>query len=165
MIPTTSIRRLIRPSFSARCSEPIYTIKIFSFRIYVVQSPELAQAAFRQSKEIDFERIKVWLCRAVEWGEHGTNIVAFQPASGEGSYRTDLHQDMVAALARGPNLLETNARVLNYLAKSLNSIGTNPESRRLFRWLRDEYTIGSAETLYGSPNPVSENRNLIQSIW
>lgn len=72
---------------------------------------------------------------------------------------------MVAALARGPNLLETNARVLNYLAKSLNSIGTYPESRRLFGWLRDEYTIGSAETLYGSPNPVSENRNLIQSIW
>ncbi len=72
---------------------------------------------------------------------------------------------MVAALARGPNLLETNAQVLNYLAKSLNSIGTNPEGRRLFRWLRDEYTIGSAETLYGSPNPVSENRNLVQSIW
>jgi hypothetical protein len=101
----------------------------------------------------------------VGYGEHGINIVAFQPPSGEGSYNTDLHQEMYAALARGPNLLETNARVLNYLAKSLNLIGTNPERLQLFQWLRDEYTIGSAETLYGSRNPVSENRNLIQSIW
>jgi hypothetical protein len=125
----------------------------------------LAQAAFRQSKEIDFNKIKVWGCKAVGYDEHGTNIVAFQPTTGGGSYTNDLHQEMYASLARGPNLLETNARVLNYLAKSLNSFGTNPESRRLFRWLRDEYTVGSAETLYGLPNPVSEDRNLIQSIW
>ena len=72
---------------------------------------------------------------------------------------------MYSALAKGPNLLETNARVLNYLTKSLNAIGIKPESRRLFRWLRDEYTVGSAETLYGLPNPVSENPKLIESVW
>jgi hypothetical protein len=78
---------------------------------------------------------------------------------------TDLHQEMYASLAQGPNLLETNARVLNYLAKSLNVIHTKSKRHYLFRWLRDEYTVGSAETLYGLPNPVSEDPSLIQSIW
>lgn len=78
---------------------------------------------------------------------------------------SDLHQEMYGSLAQGPNLLETNARVLNYLARSLNAIQTTPEDRRLFRWLRDEYTLGSAATLYGLPNPLSEDPSLIESIW
>lgn len=78
---------------------------------------------------------------------------------------TELHQEMHLALAPGPNLLETNARLLNYLAKSLNSFQKTPARHQLFRWLRDEYTIGSAEALYGIPNPVSEDPSLIQSIW
>ncbi|KAH8655085.1 cytochrome P450 [Tricladium varicosporioides] len=150
---------------SERYSGPIFTVKIFSSRIYIIQSPELAQAAFRQSREVDFNTIKVWGCRAIAYDEHGTNIVAFHPPKGEGSYMTDLHQEMHSSLAQGPSLLETNARLLNYLAKSLNGIQTTPTRHQLFRWLRDEYTIGSAEALYGIPNPVSEDPSLIQSIW
>jgi len=150
---------------SQRYSGPIFTVKIFSSRIYIIQSPELAQAAFRQSKEIDFSTIKVWGCRAIEYNEHATGIVAYDPPKGEGSYMTDLHQEMHSSLAQGPNLIKTNARLLNCLARSLNSIHTKPTRHQLFRWLRDEYTIGSAETLYGVPNPVSEDPSLIHSIW
>lgn len=78
---------------------------------------------------------------------------------------TDLHQEMHSSLAQGPNLLETNARVLNCLAKSLNVIGITAHKQPLFRWLRDEYTVASAETLYGAQNPVSEDPSLIRSIW
>ncbi|KAF8855360.1 cytochrome P450 [Acephala macrosclerotiorum] len=150
---------------SKHCTQPIYTVKIFSSRIYIIQSPELAQAAFRQSKELDFNTIKAWGCRAIAYDSHGINIVAAKPEKGDGCYITDLHQEMYASLAQGPNLLETNARVLNYLAKSLNAIQTKPKRHQLFRWLRDEYTVGSAETLYGLPNPISEDPSLIQSVW
>ncbi|CZR63469.1 related to cytochrome P450 oxidoreductase [Phialocephala subalpina] len=150
---------------SERYKGPIYTVKTFSSRIYIIQSPELAQAAFRQSKELDFNTIKSWGCRALAFDKHGTDIVAHKPQKGEGSYSIDLHQEMYASLAQGPNLLETNARVLNYLAKSLNVVQTGPKRHQLFRWLRDEYTIGSAETLYGLPNPISEDLSLIQSVW
>lgn len=143
----------------------MYTVKIFSSRIYIIQSPELVQAAFRQSKEIDFDTFKVWGCRAIAYDEHGTDVVAFRPPKGEGSYMTDLHQEMYSSLAQGPHLLESNARVLNRLAKSLDSIGTSSKQYPLFRWLRDEFTVASAEMLYGLPNPVSEDPSLIQSIW
>ncbi|TVY21382.1 7-alpha-hydroxycholest-4-en-3-one 12-alpha-hydroxylase [Lachnellula arida] len=149
-----------------RYAGPIYTVKLFSSRIYIIQSPELAQAAFRQSKTIDFETIKAYAsCKAVAFGQHATDIVNFQPPKGEGSYMSDLHQEMYGSLAQGPNLLETNARVLNYLARSLNAIQTTPEEYRLFRWLRDEYTLASAATLYGLPNPLSEDPSLIESVW
>ncbi|TVY26205.1 7-alpha-hydroxycholest-4-en-3-one 12-alpha-hydroxylase [Lachnellula hyalina] len=135
-------------------------------RIYIVQSPELAHAAFRQSKTIDFETIKGYAsCKAVAFGQHATDVVNFRPPNGEDSYMSDLHQEMYGSLAQGPNLLETNSRVLNYLARSLNAIQTTPKEYPLFRWLRDEYTLGSAATLYGLPNPLSEDPNLIESVW
>jgi hypothetical protein len=92
-------------------------------------------------------------------------VVAFKPEKGDSCYMTDLHQEMYASLAHGPSLLETNARVLNYLAKSLNAIHSEPTRHQLFRWLRNEYTMASAETLYGKENPVSDDPSLIQSIW
>jgi hypothetical protein len=151
--------------FSKRYSGPIFTVKIFSSRTYIVQSPELAQAAFRQSKEIDFNTFKVWGCRAIGFDKHATDIVGFRAPKGERSYMTDLHQEMYPSLAQGPSLLETNARVLNYLSKSLNVIHTSPKKHRLFRWLRDEYTLASADALYGSQNPISEDPELIQPVW
>ncbi|KUJ08300.1 cytochrome P450 [Mollisia scopiformis] len=150
---------------SERYKGPIYTVKIFSSRIYIIQSPDLAQAAFRQSKEIDFNAIKAWGCRAIDYDQHGIDIVAFRPEKGEGAYMIDLHNEMHSSLAQGPSLLETNARVLNYLAKSLNAVHAGSKRHQLFRWLRDEYTIASAGTLYGLSNPVSDNPSLIQSIW
>lgn len=152
-------------TLSNRYKGPIYTVKIFSSRIYIIQSPDLAQAAFRQSKEIDFNTIKAWGCRAIEYEQRAANVVAFKAEKGEATYMTELHNEMHSSLAQGPSLLETNARVLNYLAKSLNVVQTTPNNHQLFRWLRDEYTIGSAEALYGLPNPISENVGLIQSVW
>jgi hypothetical protein len=124
------------------------------------------QAAFRNSKEIDFETVKQTAsCKALALDKHATDIICYEPKKGESSYMLELHQEMYAALAQGPSLLQTNTRVLNCLAKSLNSVGTNQQSKALFRWLRDFYTVGSAEALYGSQNPISEDRSLIQPVW
>jgi hypothetical protein len=145
---------------------PIYTLKIFSTRIYIIASPNLAQAAFRNSKEIDFDTVKLNAsCKALAFDQHATDIICYEPKKGENSYILDLHQEMYAALAQGPSLLQTNARVLNCLTKSLNAVGTTQQPKNLFRWMRDFYTVGSAEALYGPQNPISENHNLIQPVW
>lgn len=77
----------------------------------------------------------------------------------------DLHHAMYGALAQGPALLETNKRVLNCVAGSLNEVGTQFEQKHLFNWLRTFYTTGSAEALYGKENPIRDNVGLVPMIW
>jgi hypothetical protein len=134
--------------------------------MYIISSPELTQAAFRNSKDIDFDSIvQAASCRVVGFDQHGTDIVCFVPEKGESSYMTELHHEMYGSLAKGPILLETNARVLNCLARYLNQVSIEPQPKSLFRWMRDFYTVSSAEALYGPDNPISKNPSLIQSTW
>ena len=77
-----------------------------------------------------------------------------------------LHHEMYASMSKGKrSLLEMNARMLNYLARSLNGIQTTASRKDLFLWLRDDYTIGSAEALYGPRNPISDSHKFIQAVW
>ncbi|KAJ5046322.1 uncharacterized protein L3040_003569 [Drepanopeziza brunnea f. sp. 'multigermtubi'] len=170
---------------------PITTLKIFSQRIYVISSPALAQAAFRASRTVDFEVVKQQAsCRAVNFDRRTTEIVQAAPGSGSGSgsgsgegedpergrgqsssssssnscYMQELHNEMYGALM-GPSLLETNARLLNCLAQTLNGLGTAWEDRKLFSWLRTFYVTASAEALYGKENPIAWDEKLEPLIW
>jgi hypothetical protein len=134
--------------------------------MYLISSPELSAAAFRNSKEIDFDSIvKAASCKLVGFDQHGKDIVCYEPKNGEGSYITELHHEMYSSLGKGPGLLQTNARVLNCLAQYLNLVDVKPQSKNLFRWMRDFYTVASAEALYGLNNPIAKDPGLIQSTW
>ncbi|KAI9052642.1 hypothetical protein LZ554_003981 [Drepanopeziza brunnea f. sp. 'monogermtubi'] len=164
--------------------QPITTLKIFSQRIYVISSPALAQAAFRASRTVDFEVVKQMAsCRAVDFDRRTAEIVQAAPGSGLGEedpeggrgqgggssknsscYMQELHHEMYGALM-GPSLLETNARLLNCLAQTLNGLGTAWEDRKLFSWLRKFYVTASAEALYGKENPIAWDEKLEPLIW
>ncbi len=64
---------------------------------------------------------------------------------------------MYSALSIGPDLNESNARVLNALSRYLT-----PQETSLYAFLRQAYTIASGETLYGPDNPVP---GLVDEIW
>lgn len=84
---------------------------------------------------------------------------------------------MYGALAQGPQLLETNRRVLGCLVRNLNEIGAGDggvggkvgeggwEEKMMFEWLRGFYTTASAEALYGVENPVKWDNRFIQWVW
>lgn len=77
----------------------------------------------------------------------------------------DMHRDTHAALALGPAIFESNARMLNGIAQHLNNIEVSGRSISLFDWIRNAYTVVTAETFYGKVNPVSENSNLVKLLW
>lgn len=121
---------------------------------------------FRNSKAFDFDSVmSPAACRVMEYDKHGTDIVCAQPEKGESCYVQDLHQETFRALAKGSGLLGTNKRVLNHHIKNLNVVTTGPQHKSLFRWLRDVYTLASADGLYGAENPVARDHSLIQHIW
>lgn len=65
----------------------------------------------------------------------------------------------------GHPLLETNARILNCLAQTLNGVGTVWEDKKLLAWLRIFYSTASAEALYGKENPIAWDEKLVPLIW
>ncbi|KAH7395512.1 cytochrome P450 [Cadophora sp. MPI-SDFR-AT-0126] len=151
---------------------PITTLLIFTQRIYIISSPTLAQLAFRLSKTIDFEVIKQTASsKAVGFNQHATDIIKSplvpdpQIPGRMSNYMTDLHTEMYGALAQGRQLLETNARVLGCLVRSLNEVGEDWEEKMMFEWLRGFYTTASAEALYGEENPVKWDNRFIQWVW
>jgi hypothetical protein len=77
----------------------------------------------------------------------------------------DLHQEMYSALAQGPLLQQTNARLLNCLARHLDAVETAQPTKNLYSLMRNLYAMASAEALYGAENPISRDHSLIQCIW
>ena len=64
---------------------------------------------------------------------------------------------MYGALAPGPDLTDSNLRVLNVLSRYLV-----PQKTNLYALLREAYTIAMGESFYGPNNPVPE---LVDEIW
>jgi len=133
-------------------THPIFTLKIFNTRIYVVRSPEYVSLTLRESKTLTFDPFTTAFLKNALSGPPSV-VDAFETTT----YLTELHTQMYSALSIGPDLLESNARVLNALSRYLI-----PQETNLYAFLREAYTIASGETLYGPDNPVPD---LIDEIW
>lgn len=92
-------------------------------------------------------------------------IEAPPEVEGGENYMSAIHQSMVQAMAPGQSLLEMNSRVLTAMARYLDEIGMEKKSKSLYRWTRDVLTIATAEALYGTKNPISDNNKLIDCLW
>jgi hypothetical protein len=73
------------------------------------------------------------------------------------TYLPELHIQMYGALSPGPDLTESNLRVLNVLSRYLV-----PQTTNLYALLREAYTMAMGESFYGPDNPVP---GLIDEIW
>jgi hypothetical protein len=133
-------------------AHPIFTLKIFNTRIYVVRSPKYVSLTLRESKTLTFDPFTTAFLKNALSGPPSV-VDAFETTT----YLTELHTQMYSALSIGPDLLESNARVLNALSRYLI-----PQETNLYAFLREAYTIASGETLYGPDNPVPD---LIDEIW
>lgn len=133
-------------------THPIFTLKIFNTRIYVVRSPKYVALTMRESKALTFDPFTIAFSK---------NALDCPPSVIEifetTTYLADIYTQMHSALSIGPDLNESNARVLNVLSRYLI-----PQETNLYAFLRESYTIASGETLYGPDNPVP---GLIDEIW
>jgi hypothetical protein len=133
-------------------THPIFTLKIFNTRIYVVRSPEYVSLTLRESKTLTFEPFTTAFLKYALNGPPSV-VEIFETTA----YLSEMHTQMYSALSIGPDLLESNSRVLNALSRYLI-----PQETNLYAFLREAYTIASGETFYGPDNPVP---GLIDEIW
>ena len=138
---------------------PICTLPIFNGKLYVINSPELAQSAIR-SRSLSFEpHVTEFIEKMTNIGESAMNTYR-DPAFFSQWIKT------VYSTLTGDHLLIVNAAALNVVADSLNGVpaqGTTVQD--LFIWTRDLLTMAGTTSLMGSKNPWKADANLCEAYW
>ena len=133
-------------------------------KIYVIQSPYLIQAALKNTA-FSFEPLIVAINdKMIGFGPNLMNLMNHPPTSGDIKWLDEQHR-AYDKLTPGPALWDMNARVLSNISVLLNGIGDKFETKAIYLWLRDAFTIATSEALFGSNNPLSRDKSLRDRFW
>lgn len=132
--------------------------------MYIVTSPPLIQAVYR-SKAFSFEPLTVAFAeKMIGFGPNIAHLMHHPPTDGSVKWLHDQHKNN-ELLALGPGLYDMNLRVLDSLSSAINQVGACFESKRLYTWLRDTFTVATSEALFGLDNPLAQDPTLNKDLW
>lgn len=138
---------------------------MLSNKVYIVTDPFLTQVALR-SKNLDFTPFVVEFAeRMLEVSESGMMILKKKSDTKNEAYMDHVNTITRSTLQPGVALLEMNVRVLGMLADFVNGIGADWQSKPLYSWLTETFTLASSRALYGQNDPFNSDRSLLQSLW
>lgn len=92
-------------------------------------------------------------------------MAIYSDLKSEPAYLLDFHNAIYGALSRGPDLVDTNRRILTAVAREIKGIGKEGMQGGLYEWVKRTFTIASVEGFYGVVNPLSEDPGLMEAIW
>ncbi|GKT81256.1 prostacyclin synthase [Colletotrichum tofieldiae] len=141
---------------SAKYPNPILTLPMLSGKVYVVNDPELAQAALR-NRSLSFDPFLRDLVKGMANTSAETMKVWDDPAF-YGRWVKVLYGGMA-----GQSLLGLNISAVGKVAARMNEIGGNVVVEDLYRWNREMFTLASTDSLYGSMNPMRADKRLIEA--
>ncbi|PVH82768.1 cytochrome P450 [Cadophora sp. DSE1049] len=152
-----------------KVQKPIFTLKIFSARIYIITSPDLVQAVYRNAKTLSFDPISTSASKRVfQMTDRQINLLRGSAPGVENGEEFPVakatYKIMHATMQPGASLFQMNARALNKFASFLDDIGTQGQEVSLYEWSKRRFTIATAEALYGPINPISEDESMIQKL-
>ncbi|OHW95334.1 prostacyclin synthase [Colletotrichum incanum] len=142
----------------AKYPVPILTLPMLSGKVYVVNDPELAQAALR-NRSLSFDPFLRDLVKGMANTSAETMKTWDDPAF-YGRWVKILYGGMA-----GQSLLGLNISAVGKVAASMNEIGDDVVVENLYRWNRQMFTLASTDSLYGSMNPMRADRRLIDAYW
>ncbi|KAK0129203.1 hypothetical protein ONS95_001138 [Cadophora gregata] len=149
--------------------KPIFTLKIFSTRIYIITSPDLVQAVYRNAKTLSFDPISTSASKRVfQMTDRQIKLLqASVPGSEDGdenSIGKSTSKLAHSVLQPSASLFQMNARGLDKFATFLDEVGTQVQEVNLYEWLKRRFTIATSEALYGPVNPISEDETMMQKL-
>ncbi|GKT48272.1 cholesterol 7-alpha-monooxygenase [Colletotrichum spaethianum] len=127
-------------------------------KVYVVNDPELAQAALR-NRSLSFDPFLRDLIKGMARVGAETMKIWDDPTF-YGRWVKILYGGMA-----GQSLLGLNISAVGQVAASLNEIGDDVEVEDLYTWTRQMFTLASTDSLYGSRNPLREDKRLVNAYW
>lgn len=144
---------------------PIFSISMGgSEKIYIVTSPQLVQVAMRNKALSLYPVMAEFAQRMVGLGPNVMHLFHRPPTDGSVAWIEDQHPSF-APLAPGPDLQEMNTYVLNKISTTINAIGNDFETKKLYLWLRDSFTMATVGSLFGGENSLMADYALSQDLW
>ncbi|KAN0121753.1 cytochrome P450 [Hyaloscypha variabilis] len=143
---------------SAQQHSDVYTIGIFNFKIYVINSRRLIPLVQRLSKTLSFTPFQQFATRVyIDCSSHTVDL------HGNPDFTRDLDKVTRAALTPGPHLDYQNSRTVKSLNESLDELllGSSPNDPvriRLYQWSRDAVTLAATNGVFGSSNPFLDKK-------
>ncbi|KAK1948933.1 cytochrome P450, partial [Colletotrichum sublineola] len=144
---------------------PIFSMSMRgSQKIYVIKAPQLIQVA-QKNKSLSLHPVMAEFAdRMVGLGPNIIDLFHHPPADGSIAWIDDQHRSF-ATLAPGPNLQKMNSYALNNIAKIINAIGTDFETKKLYLWVRDSFTMATMGSLFGDKSSLMTDATLIRDFW
>ncbi|KAG9230466.1 cytochrome P450 [Amylocarpus encephaloides] len=143
---------------------PIFTMPIFNSKTYIIQAPALVQSAFR-NKNLSFEPFMAEFAQRMLGVSNKTMAPSLTPATEtRPSFMDEAHKVIHESL-NGPPLQKMNTDMLNTLSVSFNELGDSFQPESLFLWLRTMMTMATADTLFGTHNPLKDEPSPSDALW
>lgn len=149
---------------SAQQNSEIYTLGIFTFKIYVVNSRHLIPLVQRMSKTLSFTPFtKVAAKGFVDCSKYTLDL------HDNPDFTRDLGRAVKDALSPGPHLDDQNLRATNSLKHMLDESFPRSSSKtfgrfRLHEWTKHVILIASTNGVYGTSNPFLD-KQVEKEFW
>ncbi|KAL8694167.1 MAG: hypothetical protein Q9224_003621 [Gallowayella concinna] len=149
---------------------PIFTLKILTKDVHIINSPDLIVAVQKNPKVYNFAVFaKMMLPRLFDVDSMTMKLASTSielPGGGIGDLIVETNRIMHRCLGPGPSLEEMERVALTRMLQFFGELGKDGAVIHLFAWLRTVMTVASTEAIYGPQNPFSKRRpELEQALW
>lgn len=146
----------------------IFTMFLASQKVYVVNSPGLISQINRRQKVIDSDAFFVNVVMGKLFGFASDDLAELSRDPGEkGSLRRDSKVLEHGMLERGAvPLNEIFTMIMGGVADRLSAIAREGAvTISLQAWLREIFTLSTADGLFGPQNPFTRDSHLLDDFW
>lgn len=133
-------------------------MSILGEKIYVLTSPELIQASFR-NKDLSFEEFFFGSMGLLAGISDKCKAVLTGP-----ELRDSYTHAFTTSLSR-ENLLEMNVSALRVATEELDKLPNELLVDNFCLWLRDLMTLATTTALFGSKNPFLGDPDIVAGFW
>jgi hypothetical protein len=149
----------------SRGQPEIFTLPIFFFRIYVVNSPHLLPAVARNSNTLSSRPFTKEIMR--QWANGSDDFLRLHDE--DNSFLADFSRAMRTALAPGGQLDYQNLMMAESLqaiiSKLDDDVGANGRPAfAFFPWVRRAMGLATSDSVYGRNNPF-RNSDIERCFW
>lgn len=148
---------------------PIYTLRVFSGRIYIVNDSRLASAIQRRSDVFSFDPFVLLTTeRLAGTTKEGMKLVRQDITGGhhERGVVNDYQERTHKFLSSSSSLESMSYEMFRNITVVLQELGHNDGSVvNLSSWVKQAISITSTNTMYGPMNPFATNSKMYSAFW
>lgn len=154
----------------SRYHKSVYTLPILTGRMYLVTSPEWAQAVHKSPKSIYFNTLVAQAMKTLFLMDDDAMKIINQNLNNEDGTKKglmiEIHDMMFATLGPGAYLDDLNRSILDLILPDMNNLArTAPTETKLWLWLRHRFAIASADAIWGRRNPLALHSDAEPAFW